>query len=119
MPMTNAGNLTDYLSKDNVGDETMIYIDVIIGNVSSVTAVVSSGIYATVKDLQEHNNNPNAHEGLLGKGGFSIGQTTIHLGLTPPPGFLELNGMEISRLTYPSLWQWVQTQTGLLIDEND
>lgn len=27
--------------------------------------------------------------------------------------------MEISRLTYPSLWQWVQTQTGLLIDEND
>ena len=116
---TNAGNLADYLSKDNVGDETMIDIDVIIGNAANVTAVVSSGIYATVKDLEDHNNDPNAHDGLLGKGGFAIGQTTIHLGITPPPGFLELAGSEVGRDTYPNLWSWVQTQTGLLISDED
>lgn len=49
--------------------------------------------------------------------GLAIGTTIQHLGVTPPDGFLALQGQEVGRATYPELWDWVKEKSGLLVTE--
>lgn len=100
---TNAVNLTDYLDVNDLPINELYDIDLVVGSAVVLNVLVKDEISTTVKDLEEHNEDPNAHEGMLNKGGFSICQTTIHLGTVPPPGFLELTGIEVGRATYPEL----------------
>lgn len=63
---TNAGNYADYTpDKTSTLDEKQIAINLAVGNATSVTAVIGSAQYATLKNLQDHNKDETAHENLI------------------------------------------------------
>lgn len=63
---TNAGNYSDYMpDKTSTLDESIFAVTLPVGNASTVTAVINSQQYATVENLNNHNNSESAHANLL------------------------------------------------------
>lgn len=60
----NAGDLASYISNSGL-NEKLIDINVVVGNASNVSATIDSSlVFLTANDLDEHNNDENAHEAL-------------------------------------------------------
>lgn len=65
---TNGGNYVDYIpDKSTPIDAQIIEADINIGDAESVTIVRSDSTYLTFKDLQNHDNNADAHNVLMTK----------------------------------------------------
>ncbi len=65
---TNGGNYVDYIpDKSTPIDAQTIEADINIGDAENVTIVKSGSTYLIFKDLNEHDNNENAHTPLLNK----------------------------------------------------
>lgn len=65
---TNGGNYVDYIpDKSTPIDAQIIEADINIGDAESVTIVRSDSTYLTFKDLQNHDNNADAHKALMTK----------------------------------------------------
>lgn len=59
---TNAGNYADYTpDKNSTLDEKQVAINLAVGNASSVTAIIGSAQYATLENLQSHNDAEDSH----------------------------------------------------------
>ena len=57
--------------------------------------------------------------GTAATGGDKIGQIRFSINPNIEPGYLALNGQEVSREDYPNLWAWVQQQVGFLVEESE
>ena len=65
---TNGGNYVDYIpDKSTPIDAQIIEADINIGDAESVTIVKSDSTYITFKDLENHDNNADAHNVLMTK----------------------------------------------------
>lgn len=65
---TNGGNYVDYIPDKLIPiDAQMVEAIINIGDAESVTIVKSDSTYLTFKDLQNHDNNADAHQPLLNK----------------------------------------------------
>lgn len=58
---TNAGNLTDYLDSTDVPVNELFDIDVVVGNATVLNVLVKDEIMATKKDIEDHNQDIDAH----------------------------------------------------------
>lgn len=59
---TNAGNYADYTpDKNSTLDEKQVAINLAVGNASSITAIIGSAQYATLENLQSHNDSADSH----------------------------------------------------------
>ena len=90
---------SDYLSKNGgtvTGDITATkFIGELDGNAKSVGG-------KTIDELQ----------------GLPLGHEYFTINPNLPEGVLPLVGQLVSRALYPSLWEWVQTQNGFLLEES-
>lgn len=61
---TNAGSNAAFMHDKNTPvDERRVSLDFVVGNAENLTVVINSSIlYATLEDLEEHNDSENAHE---------------------------------------------------------
>lgn len=63
---TNGGNYVDYIPDKNTPMDSYTFtITTVVGNAEKVQAVISDNGVASVHDLEAHNNDANAHGGLL------------------------------------------------------
>lgn len=115
---TNAGNKSDYMPDKSIPlDSQILDLYIIVGNSSSISAILdSNAAYATKMDLEEHSTSPDAHNELFKK--FRNSEAIGHIGFAIsniPDGCLTLDtGALISRETYPELWAFVQSDRNLL-----
>lgn len=84
----------------------------IVGNSTDIKLVIDdSVIYATNKDLQEHNLDEQAHNNILSKA-VPAGTVLYFANSTPPEGYLKCNGAKISREEYNRLFNAIGTIFG-------
>lgn len=100
----NAGNYTDYLADKNTPIDAMIVqIDVIVGNATAVGFETDKTIvYLTLKDMEEHNTDENAHADFTGASASQKGNR----GFVPAPQ----TGDQEKFLTGGAKWQPVATK---------
>lgn len=64
---TNAGSNAAFMHDKNTPvDERRVSLDFVVGNAENLTVIINSSIlYATLEDLEEHNNSEDTHEALF------------------------------------------------------
>ena len=76
----NAGNYADYMpDKTSQLDETQLAVQLAVGATANVTAIINSLQYATLKNIADHNADPDAHDGILEKVSELLGDIVTHL----------------------------------------
>jgi hypothetical protein len=124
---TNSGNEADYISADPIEDGTpykdFIAIDAVIGSSQNVTVVVDeSKIYVTEEMLNEkidnHNFDPGAHANLIAAILAQVGNVgDIRFpAMSVKENELKLNGAELSRTAYATLWEWANVNNLVVSD---
>lgn len=99
-------------TKDGAGN-TVIYIPYTqVGNVEGAVATIN-GI------APDANGNVAIEVGDLSVGSLPLGFTFFSIAPTLDAGMIENLGQEVSREIYSNLWEWVKTQEGLLITEEE
>ena len=65
---TNGGNYVDYIPDKSTPIDSQIFkVDVVVGNASNVTIQVKDETFVTKAELDDHNSDPDAHNGILQK----------------------------------------------------
>ena len=76
----NAGNYADYMpDKTSQLDETQLAVQLAVGATANVTAIINSLQYATLKNIADHDEDEDAHDGILEKVSELLGDIVTHL----------------------------------------
>lgn len=115
---TNAGNLTDYLDSSDLPINELFDIDIVVGNAAVLNVLVKDEISATVQDLEEHNNDLNAHDNLIKK--IRVYEICEFYDFRNPilkSGFVVRDGTIIKNAStlYPKAYEYLQTLEGQLV----
>lgn len=109
---TNAGSFADYLPPNTNAYNDIFIVSTVVGNSTDIKLVFDDSIiYATNKDLQEHNLDEQAHNNILSKA-VPAGTVLYFANSTPPEGYLKCNGAKISREEYNRLFNAIGTIFG-------
>lgn len=115
---TNAGNQTDFLAASDLPINELFDIDVVVGNATVLNVIVKDEITATLQDLKDHNNDPNAHEDLINKiKVYEICEFYDFRHPTLKSGFVVRDGSTIANADslYPKAYEYLQTTEGQLL----
>ena len=88
----NAGNYADYMpDKTSQLDETQLAVQLAVGATANVTAIINSLQYATLKNIADHDEDEDAHDGILEKVSDLLGDIVTHLASSAAISISSLN----------------------------